>query len=135
MRISTSLLVAALAATPAFANDTSKPDLKLGFGYDQGFSFLGQYDNKYNFAIGNNGVAVDYLFHNEMIDQQTDLSWYIGAGGWIGWREDGGVRTPIGVNWKFAQGWDGYAQLTPGWNILGDKKLGVGAGLGVRFSF
>lgn len=116
--------------------------LAVGFGIDQGFSALIQVDENMNLAIGNDGVAFDYIFKKGVFESNDfPFTWYVGAGGWVGWDNHGdefGARIPLGLDWDFATNWDAYAQIHPelSYNTKSDDlELGVGAGVGVRYAF
>ncbi|SEG39904.1 hypothetical protein [Vibrio hangzhouensis] len=109
---------------------------KIGMGLDQGLSIVGQINNTVNFAVGNDGIAADYIFSRGRFDGDVPFNWYAGVGGQIQRSDKFGPRVALGVELPFAKSWDAYAQLTP--NLMFDKsdlKLGIGAGIGVRYSF
>ncbi|GMQ45982.1 hypothetical protein [Vibrio sp. 10N] len=109
---------------------------KLGMGFDQGLSIVGQINNTVNFAVGNDGIAADYIFNRGSFGGDVPFNWYAGVGGQIKRSDKFGPRIALGVELPFARNWDGYAQLTP--NLMfdnSDLKLGIGAGIGVRYSF
>lgn len=109
---------------------------KIGMGFDQGLSIVGQINNTVNFAVGNDGVAADYIFSRGQFGGDVPFSWFAGVGGQIQRSDKFGPRVALGVELPFARSWDAYAQLTP--NLMfdnSDLKLGIGAGIGVRYSF
>lgn len=109
---------------------------KIGMGLDQGLSIVGQINNTVNFAVGNDGVAADYIFSRGQFGGDVPFSWFAGVGGQIQRSDKFGPRFALGVELPFARSWDAYAQLTP--NLMfdnSDLKLGIGAGIGVRYSF
>jgi len=126
--------VLALSAN-TIAEEKQSGDLKLGLGLDQGLSVVGQYQDTYNFAIGNDGVSADYLFNKGSFDSDVPFTWYAGAGAWIGWKDNAGLRVPLGLDWNFSSNWDAYAQVVPGLNLRKEVKLDIDASLGVRYSF
>ncbi len=136
-RISMGLVAVSLTmlSTGAFASEKNNGDLKIGLGLDQGLSIVGQYQDTYNFAIGNDGVAADYIFNKGSFSSDVPFTWYAGAGAWIGWKDSGGLRVPLGLDWNFSTNWDAYAQVIPGLNLRGGAKLDIDAALGMRYSF
>lgn len=54
------------------AQDNVLKDIKLGFGYDRGFGVVGTL-GKFNGFIGNDGVAVDYIFLKKKLDEGSPL--------------------------------------------------------------
>ncbi|WP_105902365.1 hypothetical protein [Vibrio gangliei] len=134
---------------PSYTNNS---DYKLGFGFDRGFSVVGQLYNKVNLSLGDDGIAADYLFLNGQFSPSVPFTWYIGAGAFYDWDDechdgcgvnrdsdhyfnDYGVRMPIGVDWNFARQWDTYAQLAPVINIPDDFDVDFQAAIGIRYSF
>ncbi|MFC5077195.1 hypothetical protein VTH8203_00663 [Vibrio thalassae] len=115
---------------------SSNSGFKVGMGLDQGLSIVGQINNRINFAVGNDGVAADYIFSRGQFGGDVPFSWFAGVGGQIQRSDKFGPRVALGVELPFARSWDAYAQLTP--NLMfnnSDLKLGIGAGIGVRYSF
>ena len=86
-----------LAGTVA-AEENALKGIKLGFGFDQGFGVAATL-GKFNGFLGNDGVAVDYIFIKEKFSEVDleALHWYIGGGGFIRWDSAFGVRLPVGV--------------------------------------
>lgn len=123
-------------------NAESLQNVKFGFGVDPGFSVLLQFDDKINLAIGNDGLTADYLLKSGSFDDpDIPFTWYVGAGGRLGWGDDKreyGVRLPLGLDWDFASDWNGYAQIHPELEYndkKNDMELGLGAAVGIRYSF
>ncbi|MCL9774316.1 hypothetical protein [Vibrio methylphosphonaticus] len=109
---------------------------KIGMGLDQGLSVVGQINNQVNFAIGNDGIAADYIFNRGRFGGDVPFTWFAGVGGQIKRSDNFGPRIALGVELDISNGWDAYAQLTP--NMMfhkSDLKLGIGAGIGIRYSF
>lgn len=134
--------VTSIVSCGAMANE-SVP-LAVGFGFDQGFSALIQIDNNKNLAVGNDGIAFDYIFKKGAFEgDNLPFTWYVGAGGWIGWdnhNDEFGVRLPLGLDWDFATNWDAFAQIQPQLKHKSRSKssnldLGLGAAVGVRYMF
>ena len=109
---------------------------KLGFGFDRGFGVAGSI-GELNGFIGNDGVAIDYIFTKGplQIELKGPVSWYIGAGGYGDWDGDLGVRLPVGAEWGFAKRWDTYAQVIPRLRVNNSAKFGLDFGIGVRYQF
>lgn len=122
------------------AQENVLKDVKLGFGYDRGFGVIGTI-GQFNGFIGNDGVAVDYIFLKNKLDESNPLYWYVGGGGFGDWNGDFGARLPVGVEFYFAQNLDAYAQVMPrfrfrdnnGNNDIGD--FGLDYAIGVRYQF
>lgn len=137
-------LLAAVFSGTALSQEqnSSVQNVKFGFGIDPGFSVLLQFDDKINLAIGNDGVTADYLLKSGSFDDpDVPFTWYVGAGGRIGWGDDSreyGVRMPLGLDWGFATNWNGYAQIHPELEYddnKNDLELGLGAAVGIRYAF
>jgi hypothetical protein len=126
-------LIAVSALLSASANAT-----KVGFGFDQGFGVLGQFNN-INAFVGNDGASADYLFKRGSFGSDVPFNWYIGAGAFVGWDDGLGVRVPFGVNLNFATKWDAFVQIHPELDFdhgkAGDVKFGVDASIGIRYAF
>jgi hypothetical protein len=118
----------------AYAEENPLKGIKLGFGVDRGLGITGSM-GQFNGFIGNDGVAVDYLFMKEKLESDYPLHWYIGGGGYIDWDGDFGARVPIGAEFAFAENVDAYAQVIPDLRFNHDAKFGLGIGLGVRYRF
>ncbi len=116
---------------------TAQASIKAGFAYDYGLGGTLQIDNKINLFIGNDGVTADYLFKQGRFDdvEGKPFAWYVGGGAFIGWRDDFGVRLPLGVDLSFAQDWHLYGQVSPGLNLDDRIKLGIDAAVGIRYAF
>ncbi len=128
---------AALLSSTAQADESPLAGIKLGFGHDLGFGMTGQIGN-FNGFIGNDGVAVDYIFVREKIEAEIPVHWYIAAGGFVNWRGDDtdlGARTPVGVDVNFAKGWDIYAQIIPELEIVQEFEFDLDGAIGVRYQF
>jgi hypothetical protein len=118
----------------AHAEENSLQGMKLGFGVDRGLGITGSI-SQFNGFIGNDGVAVDYLFKQEKLASEYPLHWYIGGGGYIDWDGDFGARLPVGAEFTFAENIDAYAQIIPDFRFNHDAEFGLGVGLGVRYRF
>ncbi|MBD1557944.1 hypothetical protein HC752_13470 [Vibrio sp. S9_S30] len=132
----TALMLMMGVSQAAMAEPLSNGEWKFGIAIDQGVSAVAQYQDTYNFAIGNHGVSADYLLKKGRFDA-TDVpfTWYFGVGGWIGWKESFGPRLPVGLDWDFAKDWDAYAQIAPGLNVHKGLNLGIDGSLGIRYAF
>ncbi|MFA0438559.1 hypothetical protein BCU66_002480 [Vibrio sp. 10N.286.49.B1] len=118
------------------SSGNSSGGFKIGMGLDQGLSVVGQINNTVNFAIGNDGIAADYIFNRGRFGGDVPFTWFAGVGGQIKRSDNFGPRIALGVELDISNGWDAYAQLTP--NMMfhkSDLKLGIGAGIGIRYSF
>ncbi|WP_413113313.1 hypothetical protein [Thaumasiovibrio sp. DFM-14] len=115
----------------------SHASVKAGFAYDYGLGVTAQINSNLNLFVGNDGFTADYLFRQGHVDnvEGMPLNWYVGGGAFIGWKDDFGVRLPLGLNLNFAPGWNGYGQISPGINLDNRVKLGIDAAVGVRYSF
>jgi len=109
---------------------------KLGFGYDRGFGVTGSYGNFMGF-VGNDGIALDYIFHKEKlkVDVDAPMHWYVGAGGYVDWEDHLGARLPVGAEVQFTKNVDAYAQAIPRLQLDDGTKFGLGLGIGVRYIF
>ncbi|TKB47153.1 hypothetical protein [Thalassotalea mangrovi] len=131
-------LVVALSLILPFS---ASANIKLGLGIDKGLGVTAQIDNVQLFA-GNNGVSFDYLFKAGNFEQQSPLSWYLGAGAYVG-EHDHGLRMPLGIKFYFARGWELYGQLAPQLEMHDDDhrndddeiQFGLSSAIGVRYSF
>ncbi|MCJ2375442.1 hypothetical protein LNL84_01180 [Vibrio sp. ZSDZ34] len=120
----------------ARSSQSSSGSFKLGMGLDQGFGVVGQIHNKVNFAIGNDGIAADYIFNKGSFGSDVPFTWFAGVGGQIKKHDKFGPRIALGVELDISRNWDAYAQLTP--NVMfheSDLKFGMGAGIGIRYQF
>jgi hypothetical protein len=127
-------IIAILFFGTAHAEENSLKGMKLGFGIDRGFGITGAF-GKFNGFIGNDGVAVDYIFMKEKIESEYPLHWYIGGGGYVDWDGDFGARVPIGAEFAFAENVDAYVQAIPYLRFNHDAQFKLGIGLGVRYRF
>ena len=118
----------------AHAEENPWKGLKLGFGADRGLGITGSL-GKFNGFIGNDGVAVDYLFMKEKLESEYPLHWYIGGGGYVDWDGDFGARVPIGAEFAFAENVDAYVQAIPYLRFNHDAQFKLGIGLGIRYRF
>ncbi|KGJ94987.1 hypothetical protein [Colwellia psychrerythraea] len=112
----------------------TQASVKVGVALDMDLSLVAQIDS-YNIVLGDSGFAVDYLVKTGKFNNETPLTWYVGGGGWAGWDHGYGVRTPVGVSWYFAKGWDLYGQVQPVANFDDSFKFSVDGAIGVRFAF
>ena len=117
--------------------------IKLGFGFDRGFGLTGSI-GKINGFLGNDGIAIDYIFMKDKLNVEVDapVSWYIGAGGFGDWDGDFGLRVPVGVEVGFAKRVDAYAHIIPRLrfnnnnnNSNDNADFGLSFGIGVRYQF
>ena len=111
--------------------------IKLGFGFDRGFGIVGSM-GKFNGFLGNDGVAVDYLFSKDKLKAEgvnVPMTWYVGAGGYGDWDGVLGVRLPVGLEMGFAKRVDGFAQIIPRLRVNNDTDFGLDFGIGVRYLF
>ncbi len=146
MKISRKTLLAALLGLTlvgaGHAEESALKGVKLGFGFDQGFGVAGSID-KFNGFIGNDGIAVDYIFARGRFNKTDPVNWYVGGGGFGEWGDGAGIRVPFGVELSFAKTtepsfakhWDIYGQLTPNLKLGNDSKFGLDAGIGLRYLF
>jgi hypothetical protein len=130
-------IIYALIAVSAFLS-TSANAAKVGFGFDQGFGVVGQFEN-INAFVGNDGASADFIFKRGSFDSDVPFDWYLGAGAFVGWDDGLGVRVPFGVTMEFAPQWDAFFQIHPEVDFdngkNGDVKFGVNASIGVRYDF
>lgn len=108
---------------------------KLGMAVDQGLGVVIKFEDQFNLFAGNDGMAFDYLFSKGKFDSDVPFDWYVGAGAWVEWSDDFGVRVPLGIDWDFSPGWNAYAQVSPELQIHDDAKFKFGGALGVTYSF
>jgi hypothetical protein len=130
------LITSVLLVGSAYAEAAALKGIKLGFGFDRGFGVTGSLGDLNGF-LGNDGVAVDYLFHKDKLNVNADVPvfWYVGAGGYGDWDGDLGVRLPVGIEARFAERVDGYAQLIPRFRFNNTADFGLDFGVGVRYLF
>ena len=95
--------------------------IKLGFGYDRDFGITGS-AGKFNGFLGNDGVALDYIFFRQRLDNQNPLYWYVGGGGFVDWDGDFGMRLPVGGEYDFGNNIDAYVQLIPRLRVNNHRK-------------
>ncbi|MBY5992431.1 hypothetical protein [Ferrimonas balearica] len=131
------LSLTALAAALALTSVSAQARIEGGFGYDQGFGVLMQFDNKLNAFIGNDGVAVDYLFARGAVTQVEEIpvSWYVGGGAFVGWDDGYGVRVPFGLEFHLNNRWDAFVQIAPDLDFDDSAKFGVDGAIGIRYAF
>jgi len=134
--IMVSAVYAFLPINSVQAEDSAMQGVKLGFAFDQGFGVTGSLKN-FNGFVGNDGFAIDYIFHKEPLKLEApgQMFWYIGAGGYHDWDSDTGVRVPIGAEWDFAKSLDAYAQIIPGARVNNDAEFNLDAAIGIRYQF
>ena len=127
-------LCTALIAGNVYAQKQSSEQVKVGFGFDQSFGVTGSL-GYFNGFLGNDGIAIDYLFSKQKTEADAPLLWYDGGGGYITWDSDFGARVPVGLELSFAKEWDGYVQITPGLQIADKTEFKLSAGIDVRYQF
>lgn len=127
----------AMLSSAAMAEESaSAQDLSVGMAVDQELSVVIELDNQYRFIVGNDGAAFDYILQRGVFDDNTPISWYVGAGAWSEWEgKEFGVRVPLGLNWHLSKGWDMYGQLHPELNLYSGPELQIGGALGFKYSF
>ena len=132
-----------LFGTAHAADSTEKNALsgmRLGFGFDQGFSVVGTIGNFYG-ALGDDGVAVDYIFLKKQLNEVNvkGLYLFVGGGGFVEWDGDWGARLPIGAELYFAKDLDAYAAAIPRLrfnnNKNNDTDFGLDFAIGIRYQF
>ena len=134
-----------LVGTVNSAETTEKNALsgmRLGFGFDQGFSVVGTMGNLYG-ALGDDGAALDYIFMKKKLNEANikGLYLFVGGGGFVEWDGDWGVRLPIGGELHFAKNLDAYAQIIPRFRVNNNDNnnnggdFGLDFGIGVRLQF
>ena len=127
------------------AEENALKGIKLGFGVDRGFGVVGTM-GEFNGFLGNDGVAIDYIFTRKKLDEANPLYWYVGAGGFVDWDGDFGVRLPVGGEFYFAKNLDVYAQVIPRLRVNNNNNnnnnnknntadFGLDFGMGVRYQF
>ena len=135
-----SFICAVLLIATAYAEDNALQGIKLGFGFDRDFGITGAIGD-FNGFLGNDGVAVDYIFVKQKLDEANPLYWYVGGGGFIDWDGDFGARLPVGGELYFAENFDAYAQLIPRLRFNNNSKdnrrtnFGLDFAIGVRYQF
>ncbi|WP_428775971.1 hypothetical protein [Vibrio sp.] len=128
-------LACVLLASPSLVNAAGDPQLAVGMALDQQLSAVLEIDKQYRLTLGNKGMAFDYIAKRGQFQGNVPFTWYVGGGAWAEWKDDFGVRVPLGVNWNFSRGWDMYGQVHPELNLHRGPKLQLGAALGVKYSF
>lgn len=127
------------------AESNTLKGIKLGLGFDRGFGVVGTMKS-FNGFLGDDGIAIDYIFNKEKLDIANPLYWYIGTGGFIDWNGDFGARLPIGGEFYFAKNLDVYVQAIPRIRFDNDNNdkndkndddvdFGLDLGIGVRYQF
>ncbi|MDA9558151.1 hypothetical protein N9R79_11785 [Vibrio sp.] len=119
---------------------------ELGLGIDQGLSIVGQIHNTVNVALGNDGIAADYLLAQGRLSG-APLNWFAGVGGQITDNDGWGPRAVIGIEHHFERRWNLYGHLTP--SIMfdadndhhnhhhdddDDTEFGINIAFGVRYA-
>ena len=133
-----------LVGTVNSAETTEKNALsgmRLGFGFDQGFSVVGTMGNFYG-ALGDDGAALDYIFMKKKLNEANikGLYLFVGGGGFVEWDGDWGVRLPIGGELHFAKNLDAYVAAIPRLKFNNndqrdDTDFGLDIALGIRYHF
>lgn len=126
------LVLTAISSNSIAAED---PNISVGLGYDQDLSVIFDLNSTFRMTAGNDGMAMDYVFKRGDIESETDINWFLGAGGYYEWDDDFGARLPLGVEVHFADKWEIYAQVHPELGISDGLDFGVGASFGVTYSF
>ncbi|MCK5394973.1 MAG: hypothetical protein KAJ32_03225 [Gammaproteobacteria bacterium] len=114
--------------------------MRLGFGFDQGFSVVGAMGNFYG-ALGDDGAALDYIFVKKKLNEANPnkLYLFVGGGGFVEWDGDWGARLPIGAELYFAKNLDAYAAAIPRLRFNNNKNdntdFGLDFAIGVRYQF
>jgi hypothetical protein len=133
-----SFICVLMLTSTAQAEENALKGLKLGFGFDRDFGVVGTI-GKLNGFLGNDGVAIDYIFMKKKLDETNPLYWYVGGGGFVDWDGDFGVRLPVGGELYFAENLDAYAQIIPRLRFNNNSNdrtdFGLDFGIGVRYQF
>ncbi len=133
-----SFICVLMLTSTAHAEENALKGLKLGFGFDRDFGVVGTI-GKLNGFLGNDGVAIDYIFMKKKLDETNPLYWYVGGGGFVDWDGDFGVRLPVGGELYFAENLDAYAQIIPRLRFNNNSNdrtdFGLDFGIGVRYQF
>ena len=114
--------------------------MRLGFGFDQGFSVVGAIGNFYG-ALGDDGAAVDYIFMKKPLNEANikGLHLFVGGGGFVQWDGDWGARLPIGAELYFAKDLDAYVEAIPRLRFNNNKNdntdFGLDFAIGIRYQF
>ena len=123
-----------IIASTFFFSNIASANIKVGIAADQDLSIVLEY-SRFNVALGNKGVAVDYSIITGKFEEKQPLSWYVSAGGYVGWNNGYGVRVPLGIKWYFAKNWDLYAQVHPKLDFDNGTDLSLDGAVGVRYAF
>ena len=135
LRAATSVFIISLMSFgTALSEESPLKGMKLGFGFDRGLGVTGTLGD-FNGFLGNDGVAVDYIFQKQKLNEKDPLFWYIGGGGYIDWDGDFGARFPVGGEFYFAENLDAYVQVIPNLRINHSAHFGLDVGIGVRYQF
>ena len=135
------LVFALTVVSAAQAKESPLKGVKVGFGFDQGFSIVGSLGRS-NAALGDDGVAVDYIFMEDKLNLEIKAPtiWFISGGGFVEWDGDFGARLPIGAELYFAKNLDAYAAAIPRLRFNNNDKnddvdFGLDFAIGVRYQF
>lgn len=132
-----------LIGTSHAAENNAMSGVKLGFGFDQGFSVVGVLGNFYG-ALGDDGVALDYIFMKKQLNEANvkGLHMFVGGGGFVEWDGDWGARLPIGAELYFAKNLDAYAAAIPRLRFNNNNNnnndntdFGLDFAIGIRYQF
>ena len=132
--IALSFFISLIFVGTALSEENPLKGMKLGFGFDRGFGVTGTI-GQFNGFLGNDGIAVDYIFMKQKFNEKDPLYWYIGGGGFGDWDGDWGARLPVGGEFYFAENLDVYAQVIPRLRVNHNAKFGLDVGIGVRYKF
>ncbi|MGD8108998.1 hypothetical protein [Vibrio sp. TRT 17S01] len=124
-----------VACGTAVAAEQEATSLSVGMAVDQQLSVVAELNEQYRFILGNEGVAFDYIIARGHFEEHQPLSWYVGAGGWAEWKNDFGMRVPLGLSYQISKGWDAYAQVQPELNLYKGPELQIGGALGIKYTF
>lgn len=129
------LVTAILSGVATYVGAAKAADVKVGMGLDQGLSAVIKFEDRFNLAVGNDGMAFDYHFARGSFSQDVPFDWFVGAGAWYEWDDDFGLRVPLGLDWNFAPNWNAYGHVNPEWQLHDKSKLKFGAGIGITYRF
>ena len=132
------ILTPALLAILLSPTVSAKTGIKAGFAFDMGLGVTALVNDQVNVMVGNDGLAVDYLFQKGGFNANVPFDWFVAAGGFHEWDGNFGARLPLGLNLNFAPSWSLYGQAAPDihYDEPDDKfEFGVQLGLGVRYAF
>ena len=79
------LALAAISSNSIAAED---PNISVGLGYDQDLSVIFDLNSTFRMTAGNDGMAMDYVIKRGDIESETDINWFLGAGGYYEWDDD-----------------------------------------------